>query len=184
MSIKNILKENVFRIAYILITLVLIFLCYKFKVYFLEDDYNFKVFSYVGVVATILALVIAVFEILQAISIAKSINEKSKELLNQAKTIEKAAKVSYCMSLIDSISNNITDEQYKEALLYYQFFRMLVSDMSLNYESNELDKIELILSKFTRTTATAEPSKPQKTKLTKSVIELKNKLNEDKQNVT
>ena len=167
-------------------TYVIISFCFVAAAWYLHDlvlkniELN-TTFSYIGVIATIIGLYIAIAEIIHNASISKTIEQQSNELLTKVKTIETASNISDCLSLIDALNLSLARDDYKGALAEFQCFRKIsvkvlpnLSDKAENL--NLLGELEQGLLRIYNATKSAPINKAQKTQLLKKVLLLKQQI--------
>lgn len=172
------------RIVYSSISLLLIYLSYKYFPFFTNNAINLNIFSYIGSVATMVGLFIAICEIIHTAHETKSIQEQSVKLLKDVKSIENASSLSDCISSIDAVNKNVFNENFDAAITNFQNFRKIcvkvIPKFNEQYESsdklNELGDIELIILKSTKTNSEAPLGKKQKNELLKRLLVVKQKI--------
>lgn len=170
------------RIAYIFLSIVGVWLSYRYYGEISGEISTYTKFSYIGTVATLIALLIAVAEIMHNLYVSKSIQEEAATLLNRVKTIENASSISDCLAAIDDVSVNVSHEDYKLALKSFHFFRKVCVKVIPHFGDsdddnlNPLGELELILIKATHTSPSAPFSKKQKTDLMKQVLFIKQRV--------
>jgi hypothetical protein len=76
-------KDNCIRILYIIVCIIIVYVCYKNQSDIISINENMTLFSYYASVATVIALLISIMEILYNVSITKSI--KTRSLFNLSK---------------------------------------------------------------------------------------------------
>ncbi|EIY6182707.1 hypothetical protein MND25_004686 [Vibrio parahaemolyticus] len=171
------------RIIYLLISLFITFVAYYFHDVFLSSESsNLDYFSYIGTVATLIGLLVAIFEVFHSIHLAKSIQEEASTILTRVKSVENASTISDCISAIDDVNSHIAQNDFKLAVKSFQYFRKLsvktvpgFASVSAN-ELSSLSKLELSLSAATHSTAASPLNKGQKQELAKEVLLIKQKL--------
>lgn len=147
------------------------------------DRSGFNNFSYVGTVATLIGLIITVFEVIHNTYISKSIQAEAKSLLQKVKLIENASSISDCLAAIDDVSSSIAHEDYSSALKSFRFFRKICVKVIPNFDDfkekqlGDLGEIELVLTKaISGTKLGSSLNKPQKTKLMEKVLLVKQNI--------
>lgn len=154
--------------------------------YVLEKTDTFNQFSYIGTIATSVALIIAIGEIIHAIRTTKSVQEQSIELLNEVKAIENSSSFSDCLASIDAVTKSVFDEHYDVAISNFQHFRKLcvkvVPGFTVDAKNNESGKLnalgnsELMLLQATKTHEGAPLNKQQKSNLLESILLIKQEI--------
>ena len=174
-------KNHWIRIFYIIISLVLVKLAFCYKDTIVSDVTVFNLFSYVGVVATLIALLIAISEVIHSISISKGIQEEAKKLLEQAQVIDVASLVSECLVVLDETNGHISGERYILALRSFQDFRRTClrisgSDFLVYKESNILGQAELLLQQSTHTNAKSPLTKKKRIEIQETILNIKESI--------
>ncbi|HDT0623619.1 TPA: hypothetical protein QIB48_000021 [Morganella morganii subsp. morganii] len=104
------LKDNKFRVVYTIICFLFIFASYFFQDEISGNQSSMLAFSYYASVATLIALIISVLEIIYAIRIRKSTQEQMREKIEWFKnqTVSHLSHVcsSYYESSLDDLANN------------------------------------------------------------------------------
>jgi len=147
------------------------------------DNEKLNKFSYIGTVATIIALLIAIFEIAQSIHTSKSIQNQAKQYLSRAQSLDQASFSTECLGNLDEANSYINHENYVTSLKCFQHFRKTFSRFSTTFEniedvSKKIGEIELSLHRATQATASAPLTKGRKSAIQKDIIEMKNVLEE------
>ncbi|MDN6327413.1 MAG: hypothetical protein L0J48_05220 [Alkalibacterium sp.] len=119
----KIIRNHWIRIAYLLISAGVLLVSLFFKEKVIGNDGYLNEFSYFGVVATLVALIVAVFEILHSVSVSKSIRDEARKILKQAQDVNGASFVSECLSVLDEANEHISGERYVLSLKCFQHFR-------------------------------------------------------------
>ncbi|MEZ8158473.1 hypothetical protein ACED66_19710 [Vibrio splendidus] len=174
------MKNHKVRLFYILISIGISTLAYLYQGDFLDANSSaLDKFSYIGTIATLIGLVIAIFEVIHSVHISNSIKDEASAILNKVKSVENASTVSDCLAAIDEVNGNIASNDFRSALKSFQYFRKLtvkvLPDLDLN-DGNSLGKLgelELELSAATHTTAQAPLNKKQKHEMSKKVLIVK-----------
>lgn len=179
----NFLKNHWVRAIYLLISAATIAISLHYKDKIVTDSSSFNEFSYAGVVATIIALVIAIFEVIHSISISKSIHEEARKLIKQAQDINGASFASECLSALDEANEHISGERYSSSLKCFQQFRRTYLRISgpehlVAKIDSELGEIELSLQQATHTSANAPLTKAKRTRIQKDILDIKKNLEE------
>ncbi len=173
------LLEHWVRIFYssISIALVIVSICYQDDI--IGNDKAFNEFSYYGVVATVIALFVAVFEVLHSIHISKGIQEEAKKLLAQVKKVDGASLVSECLSVLDEANSHVSGERYDLSLKCFQHFRrtyLRIPDGSDVNHNSKIGEIELALQQASHTTASSPLTKKKRTSIQEDILTIKNHL--------
>lgn len=169
------------RWAYTIISILILIGAYCFYNPIISNNEHLNLFSYAGTVATIIGLLITVFEIIHAVNRTESIQKQSSALLERVTSIENASSISDCLSLIDETNKSIMQEDYKTALHNFQFFRKIcvkIVPEFCNREdklSSKVNQLELSLHKGTSST-TFTFNKKQKTEMMEHLLDIKTSL--------
>ncbi|MEE3649898.1 MULTISPECIES: hypothetical protein [unclassified Brenneria] len=129
------LKDNKFRVVY---TIVCVFLCIVsliFKKEISESQSNMLAFSYYASVATLVALIIAVMEIIYAIKINKSTQEKMRERVEGFKNQTVSHLSHVCSSYYESSLDDLANHQYGQLSLNFRFALKLHRNIANNFVS-------------------------------------------------
>lgn len=175
------MKQNWIRIAYLAVSAICIYAAYSYHDAIVgQEPKKLDDFSYIGTVATIIGLLVTVAEVIQSIHVSKSIRDEASTILEKVKLIENASSISDCLAAIDEVNQNVANEDYKSALKSFQYLRKIYVKVTpaVDFKDNgnklsTLNDIELSLQKSTHTTIDAPLNKPQKTTLTKKILQLK-----------
>ena len=174
----NFLKNHWIRLLYTLMSGLLILIATHYKQQIINDISSFNEFSYIGVVATIIALLVAVFEIIHSINISKDIREEARSLLMQAQNVNGASFVSECLSVLDEANEHVSGERYSLSLKCFQHFRRTYLRISgpkdiLVQIDGALGGIELGLQQATHTSASAPLTKGKRMQIQKDILNIK-----------
>lgn len=134
-------KDNCIRILYIIICAIIVFVCYKYQYDIISISENLNMFSYYASVATVIALLISIMEILYNVSITKSI--KTRSLFNLSK-FKNATGLSYaheCVSYYDQCLNDLATKKYPLLVANFTIARKLHISLA-NHFMTEEDKKE------------------------------------------
>ncbi|WP_445946932.1 hypothetical protein [Shewanella sp.] len=179
----NFFKEQWVRLLYVVISIVSICISLKFKNKIITDNSVFNEFSYIGVVATLIALLIAIFEVMHSINISKGIREEAKKLLKKAQEINGASFVSECLSVLDEANDHLSGERYNLSLKCFQHFRKTYLRISGTEEIiTKIDDlvgiVELGLHQSTHASAKAPITKKKRVEMQVSILNIKKHLEE------
>jgi len=98
----------------------------------------FDMFSYWGTVATLIALLITVLEIIQNAKISRTITQSINEKVETISKINKTALLAEASAIIDQIVDNVEEDKYSEsALLIRELQKKLL------YSQSELLSVEV-----------------------------------------
>jgi hypothetical protein len=118
-------KDNCIRILYIIVCIIIVYVCYKNQSDIISINENMTLFSYYASVATVIALLISIMEILYNVSITKSI--KTRSLFNLSK-FKDATGLSYaheCVSYYDQCLNDLATKKYPLLVANFTIARKL-----------------------------------------------------------
>lgn len=177
------IRNNWIRITYLLISIGMIAGSFCIKDRILGNASHINEFSYFGVVATLVALVVAIFEVFHSVSVSKSIRDEAKKILQQARDVSGASFVSECLSVLDEANEHVSGERYVLALKCFQYFRKTYVRISapenIRMEvDNVLSDVELSLQQATHTSAQAPLGKSKRVKIHKDILAIKKQLEE------
>ncbi len=171
------------RILYTVISVVLIFAGYILHKTILTDSATLNLFSYIGTLATLIALLVTICETIISIKKTESVQQEVKNVLEKINTIEKTSSISDCLTLIDETNKFVMSEDYDRALQSFQFFRKICTKTSLelkenseNEKPNTINNLEHTLQKATATTTRAGLNKKQKTDILNALLDIKTTL--------
>lgn len=179
----NSIKEQWVRVLYTAISIIAIFIAIKFKEKVLADPLAFNDFSYFGVVATLIALLISLSEVFHSINISKGILHEAKRLLKESQATNGASFVSECLSVLDEVNDHISGERYGFSLKCFQHFRRTYLRISGSGEQIKqadilISKVELSLQRATHTTPNAPLPKKKRMEIQESVLNIKEIIEE------
>ena len=171
---------NARKISWIFFVLLLALASWKSSI-LIADQSALNALSYWGTVATVLALLLAISELIYSMQTSKALQEQTLLVLRDVKRVENASTLSECIAELDNITREVSSERYDAALAGFQHFRRLliraIASAKLHPTSigslNEMGSLELTLIKATRGTASAGLSKPQKHELLTRLLVLK-----------
>lgn len=166
--------------SWVLATLLLALAFWKSSI-LIADQTALNTVSYWGTVATVLALLLAIAELVHSIRVSKTLQQQTLQVLRDVKRIENASTLSECISELDNITREISSERYDAALAGFQHLRRLMIRTEANVHLpalpvdslNKMGELELKLISATRVTASAGLSKPQKHELLNQLLMLK-----------
>lgn len=172
------IKNHWIRVAYLLISAGVLGASLIFKEQVIGNDGYLNEFSYFGVVATLIALVVAVFEVLHSVSVSKSIRDEAKKILKQAQDVNGASFVSECLAVLDEANEHVSGERYVLSLKCFQHFRRTYLRISgpeslVKEIDSVLGDIELNLQQATHTSAQAPLGKGKRAKIQKDILNIK-----------
>lgn len=179
----NFLRNHWIRIAYLLISLGVLLVSLKFQDEVVGNDGYLNEFSYFGVVATLIALLVAVFEVLHSVHVSKSIRDEARKLLKQARDVSGASFVSECLAVLDEANEHVSGERYVLSLKCFQHFRRTYLRVSgpenlVNEIDGVLGNIELSLQQATHASPKAPLGKGKRSKIQKDILNIKRCLEE------
>lgn len=122
--------SSVIRITYILICLVITFFYFKHeKVFINESSIGLDYLSYYGFWATIIALIVTVFEIIYNTYISQNLKIQSHRLLNNFKDIQETTVKTHCINIINEVNDCLKEDNNTLAI---QKWKHLRNSYSLN----------------------------------------------------
>lgn len=174
------------RKGYAFISLAASGAAYYFRELFLLESSNpLTLLSYIGTIASLIGLFIAVCEVIHGVNVSKSIRDTASDLLEQARKIEQASGTSDCVSLLDDINHSLMSGDYKSSYKSFQHFRKLCIKLKPELDEvdtgklNALGTIEQELMSFAKGSPNSIPNARIK-KTTDKILLLKQKIEEVK----
>jgi hypothetical protein len=176
-------KNHWIRLTYLVISMGVLFASLVFKEKIVGNSVHFNEFSYFGVVATLIALVVAIFEVLHSVNVSKSIRDEARKILKLTLDVNGASFVSECLAALDEVNEHVAGERYILSLKCFQYFRRTFLRISgpeniVNQIDGALGGIELNLQQATHTTAKAPLAKNTKSKIQRDILAIKKCLEE------
>lgn len=131
------LKDNNFRICYTISCVVLFVISVLLQKKISESQSAMLVFSYYASVATLIALIIAVMEIIYVIRISKTTQEKMRERVEwfKGQTVSHLSHV--CSSYYESSLDDLANNQYAQLSLNFRVALKLHRNIASNFVSSE-----------------------------------------------
>ncbi len=177
------IKDHWIRIAYLLISIAM---CATGANYFSEitgSPEKLNQFSYIGTVATLIALLIAICEIFHNIHVSKSIQRQARQYLQRAENLDRTAFSSECLCSLDEVSSYLHVENYLVALKCFQHFRRTYARFSGSVQPHgllgkEIERVEISLQTGTHTSARAPLTKATRSEIQNGLITIKGILEE------
>ena len=174
-------REHRFRVGYVLVSGAFLAMAVKLCRQIVTEDTLFNLVSYAGTVATLIALLITVCEVIHNATISRAIRREAAALLDQVRSLDRATLLAECITAIDDITKLVANARYSESLGAFQSFRktfshartagLLTADIKL-----ELSDVEMDLALASTTTPVAPLSNPQKHQLHRRLLDLKTAL--------
>jgi len=149
-----------------------------------DDSATLNRISYWGTVATMLALFLAISELIHSISISRTLQRQTLAVLNEVKKIETASTLSDCIAAIDLMTRHLLAERYDAALTGFQHFRKMLVKTGFSFAAvrqadqplDQLGLLELELLASTRSTGAAPLSKIQKREILVKMLAIKQEV--------
>ena len=169
-------------IYYTIISIFILIASYYYFPHISSNTSGVIKFSYIGTVATIIALFIAIMEILYSIKTSMTIHQHTLSAIEDVKKVQDASNYSDCLAAIDIVNNNLNDEKYETALNSYQHLRKVIVKITPNINEEYGDTpinldyfndIEYELMKANKTTPRSPLSKRQKNSIIKKLLLVK-----------
>jgi|SRR5471032_2600835 len=188
------IKEQRIRLLFWITAVVFVYLAYQNKNW-ADVNATLNLVSYWGTIATVVALFLAISELIHSISISRSLQQQTLAVLNEIKKIETASTLSDCIAAIDLITRHLLEERYDAALTGFQHFRKMLVKTGFRFPVaqqadqtlDQLGALELHLLASTRTTGAAPFSKAQKHEVLVKMLAIKQEveaMNEKNREVT
>lgn len=176
-------KAHRIRLLFWLIAAAFVYLAYQNKNW-ADVTATLNRISYWGTITTVVALLLAISELLHSISVSRTLQQQTLAVLNDVKRVETASTLSDCIAAIDLITRHLLDERYDAALTGFQHFRkMLVKTgyrfpvmQAADQPLDQLGVLELHLLASTRTTGAAPYSKAQKRDVLVKMLAIKREV--------
>ncbi|MBJ9141500.1 MULTISPECIES: hypothetical protein [Citrobacter] len=131
------LKDNKFRVIYTVVCVLLCVASYVFQKTISENQAIMLAFSYYASVATLIALIIAVMEIIYAIRISKSTQKKMQERIDWFKNQTVLHLSHECSSYYESSLDDLANKQYEQLSLNFRFALKLHRNIANNFVSSD-----------------------------------------------
>lgn len=172
------LRSNKIRVAYTIISVIFIFFAYEYNHEIVKNPDKFNEFGYIGGVATLIGLLIAVSEVIHSVRISKSIQKEAAALLNHARTIELASSISECLSTLDETNDHVSGERHLTALKCFQHFRRTHLHTSGTRKisdeiKNTIQEVEIALQSSTHASASAPLTRQQRINIQRKIMLIK-----------
>lgn len=176
------MTKSTSRLAFSILAIVVLAAAAWFSSNVISKPETLNAFSYWGTVATLLALLLAITELVHSIQITKSLQQQTAAAIEAIRRVEDASILSDCIAAIDITAQDVLSERYDAALGAYQNFRKLcvrvipgfgTSSTSDLATLNKLGQLELKIASATRVNASAGLSKPQKRELMELLLLVK-----------
>lgn len=135
------IKDNWIRGLYILLCGLIVFFCYQYQSDVISISENMNLFSYYASVATVIALLISIMEILYNVSITKSIKTRSMFNLTRFKDATGLSYAHECVSYYDQCLNDLATKKYPLLVANFTIAKKLHISLANHFMSKE-DKKE------------------------------------------
>ncbi|HEJ0283289.1 TPA: hypothetical protein SLP08_003046 [Citrobacter freundii] len=135
------IKDNWIRGLYILLCGFIVFFCYQYQSDVISISENMNLFSYYASVATVIALLISIMEILYNVSITKSIKTRSMFNLTRFKDATGLSYAHECVSYYDQCLNDLATKKYPLLVANFTIAKKLHISLANHFMSKE-DKKE------------------------------------------
>ncbi|WP_155873840.1 hypothetical protein [Achromobacter xylosoxidans] len=174
-------REHRFRIIYVLVSIGLLALALYWRDEIVTDKTPFNFVSYAGTVATLIALIVTIFEVIHSASISRAIRDEAAEMLDRVRSLDRATLLAECITSIDDITKLVSNEKYSESLALFQSFRKTfvharVAGLATTNTKEDLSVLEMHFVDATATTPVAPYSIPQRKHLHRRLLKLKSEL--------
>ncbi|MGC0936661.1 hypothetical protein WKG99_14565 [Pantoea agglomerans] len=135
------IKDNWFRIAYVILCIVIVILGCIYQDNIVGTNASMNLFSYYASVATIIALIISIMEILYTVSIAKTIRIRSMFNLTRFKYTSGISFAHECVSSYDQCLGDLATKKYPLLVANFTIAKKLHISLA-NYFMTQEDKKE------------------------------------------
>lgn len=179
------IKDNWIRVTYGVCSFIVFIISLILMDRVVANSTTLNKFSYFGVVITIIALIVAIFEVLHSISISKSIRDEAKSVLAQAQQLSGASFISECLSVLDEANDHLAGERYALALKCFQHFRRtytrisVITDVTAQKLSSLISNVELSLQQSIHATPQAPIQKKKRVSIQTNILNIKSHLEEN-----
>lgn len=178
------MSERRIRIGYLIVSTLIVLAAYYFASDVVDSKKWIDYFSYIGTVATIIALIITICEVINGVIVSKSIKQEANQIYERVKSIESASSISECLSEIDEVSFYVSKEDYISAVHSFKSFRKIcvkvLPDLWMEKRGqsglNLLGDVELFLRQASNATAGGELNKKQKSNLLADLQKIKHEV--------
>lgn len=179
------ISDQYLRILYVIVAICIVVFANVNEAAVTTNTISFNTLSYWGTIATLIALVITIIEILHSIRITKGIQAQAKNLLMRARAIDSSAYMTDCLSALDESNDHLSSEKYTLSLKCFQYFRKSYARLHDKSEfgqslDNIINKTELSLQKSTHSSAAAPLTKPAKTSIHNDILSIKSILEQSR----
>lgn len=172
------IRNNKLRVFYTIVSILIVCVAYKYNDAIVKNSDNFNEFGYIGGVATLIALMITIFEVVHNISISKSIQDEARKIIEHTKKIEGASFISECLSTLDEANDHLSGERYLISLKCFQHFRrtyvrISCFDATKSSITDILGDVELALHQATHTNSQAPLPKNKRKQIQEKIMSIK-----------
>lgn len=178
------IKDQCLRIIYVFIAICILVYAYCKEVAVTGNQPALNTLSYWGTIATLIALIITIIEVVHSIRITKGIQAQAEKILMRARVIDSTAFISECLSALDETNNYLSSENYTLSLKCFQYFRKCYAKLHDKSEFGTLDKsinkTELSLHKATHSSPSAPLTKIAKTLIHNEILSIKSMLEQSR----
>lgn len=137
----EIIKDNWIRIVYAISCIIIIILGCIYQTDVVGTNKNMNLFSYYASIATIIALIISIMEILYTVSVAKSVRIRSMFNLTRFKYTSGISFAHECASSYDQCLNDLATKKYPLLVANFTIAKKLHISLA-NYFMTKEDKKE------------------------------------------
>lgn len=174
-------REHAFRVVYVVICVGLLALSLYWCDQIVTDKTPFNFVSYAGTIATLIALIVTVFEVIHSVAISRAIRDEAAEMLDRVRSLDRATLLAECITNIDDITKLVSNEKYSESLTLFQSFRKTfaharVAGLATTNIKENLSTLEMHFVDASATTPIAPYSVPQRKQLHRHLLDLKSEL--------
>lgn len=184
-DLMKFIQDQYLRIIYVVAALIILGFAKYNETKITGDAPSLNTLSYWGTIATLIALIITIIEVLHSIRITKGIQAQAEQILMRARVIDSSAYLSECLSALDETNNNLSSESYTLSLKCFQYFRKSYaklhdkSEFGVNLDKS-INKTELSLQKSTHSTVDAPLTKAAKTLIHNDILAIKSILEQSR----
>jgi hypothetical protein len=172
------IQKNWIRVTYVAVSGIVVVASVIYRAPILASQNSLNNFSYVGCVATLVGLIVAILEIVHGASVSRSIRDEVRRIVDGGRSVDRATMAVECLSYLDEASEHVTGERYQLSLKCVQYARknyMRIASVAQMEEemTDTMGKIELGLVKGTHTTAATPLRKWERVAIQQDILTMK-----------
>ena len=133
----EIMRDNKIRIFYVIVCIIILHLCIKHKSDIIDTNANMILFSYYASVATVIALIVSVMEILHNVNMTKSLKKRSLSHLNKFKNATGLSLSHDCIAYYNQSLDNLANKKFPLLVANFTIAQKLHLNIANNFMSGE-----------------------------------------------